>query len=112
MRRKTRPNPRTNQRHLPHHKMPSYWERKIIRRSGDRTVKKSKRSYMRILYDFSFYTATIVLTDDPVQLFPHVKYVTDKFKHKLPKEDLKRYAKEVTYHEETRSRPCRGRMLY
>ncbi|KAF3479785.1 uncharacterized protein GIQ15_06761 [Arthroderma uncinatum] len=28
-------------------------------------------------------------------LFPHVKYVMDKFKHKLPKEDLKRYAKEV-----------------
>ncbi|EAU30568.1 conserved hypothetical protein [Aspergillus terreus NIH2624] len=28
-------------------------------------------------------------------LFPHVKYVVDKFKHKLPKEDLKRYAKDV-----------------
>ncbi|KAL2361160.1 histone methyltransferase set2 [Blastomyces dermatitidis] len=28
-------------------------------------------------------------------IFPHVKYVVDKFKHKLPKEDLKRYAKEV-----------------
>ncbi|KAI1965929.1 histone methyltransferase set2 [Ophidiomyces ophidiicola] len=28
-------------------------------------------------------------------LFPHVKYVVDKFKHKLPKDDLKRYAKEV-----------------
>ncbi|PGG95870.1 hypothetical protein AJ79_09829 [Helicocarpus griseus UAMH5409] len=28
-------------------------------------------------------------------IFPHVKYVMDKFKHKLPKEDLKRYAKEV-----------------
>ncbi|KAL1853832.1 histone methyltransferase set2 [Paecilomyces lecythidis] len=28
-------------------------------------------------------------------LFPHVKYVMDKFKHKLPKEDLKRYAKDV-----------------
>lgn len=30
-----------------------------------------------------------------MQLYPHVKYVVDKFKHKLPKEDLKRYAKEV-----------------
>ena len=29
------------------------------------------------------------------QLFPHVKYVMDKFRSKLPKEDLKRYAKEV-----------------
>ncbi|KAJ9264048.1 hypothetical protein DTO195F2_2575 [Paecilomyces variotii] len=28
-------------------------------------------------------------------LFPHVKYVMDKFKHKLPKEELKRYAKEL-----------------
>ncbi|WEW56474.1 histone methyltransferase set2 [Emydomyces testavorans] len=28
-------------------------------------------------------------------LFPHVKHIVDKFKHKLPKEDLKRYAKEV-----------------
>ncbi|KAE8144855.1 histone-lysine N-methyltransferase, H3 lysine-36 specific [Aspergillus avenaceus] len=28
-------------------------------------------------------------------LFPHIKYVVDKFKHKLPKEDLKRYAKDV-----------------
>ncbi|KAA8643129.1 hypothetical protein EYZ11_005821 [Aspergillus tanneri] len=28
-------------------------------------------------------------------LFPHVKYVVDKFKHKLPKDDLKRYAKDV-----------------
>ncbi|KAM5444769.1 histone methyltransferase set2 [Microsporum ferrugineum] len=28
-------------------------------------------------------------------LFPHVKYVVDKFKNKLPKDDLKRYAKEV-----------------
>ncbi|TPX23641.1 histone methyltransferase set2 [Coccidioides immitis] len=28
-------------------------------------------------------------------LFPHVKYIVDKFKHKLPKDDLKRYAKEV-----------------
>ncbi|KAI9841290.1 MAG: histone methyltransferase set2 [Thelocarpon superellum] len=28
-------------------------------------------------------------------LFPHVKYVTDKFKTKLPKDDLKRFAKEI-----------------
>ncbi|KAL4967761.1 SET and WW domain protein [Aspergillus stella-maris] len=28
-------------------------------------------------------------------LFPHIKYVVDKFKHKLPKDDLKRYAKDV-----------------
>jgi len=30
------------------------------------------------------------------QLFPHVKYVMDKFRHKLPKEELKRFAKEVS----------------
>lgn len=29
------------------------------------------------------------------KLFPHIKYVMDKFRHKLPKDDLKRYAKEV-----------------
>ncbi|KAI3338861.1 hypothetical protein F4824DRAFT_62829 [Ustulina deusta] len=29
-------------------------------------------------------------------LFPHVKYVMDKFRHKLPKEDLKKFAKEVS----------------
>lgn len=29
-------------------------------------------------------------------LFPHVKHIVDQFKHKLPKEDLKRYAKEVS----------------
>ncbi|KAI9374517.1 hypothetical protein BJX61DRAFT_540761 [Aspergillus egyptiacus] len=28
-------------------------------------------------------------------LYPHVKHVVDKFKHKLPKDDLKRYAKDV-----------------
>ncbi|KAI2642596.1 hypothetical protein GGS21DRAFT_180554 [Xylaria nigripes] len=28
-------------------------------------------------------------------LYPHVKYVMDKFRHKLPKEDLKKFAKEV-----------------
>ena len=29
------------------------------------------------------------------KLFPHIKYVMDKFKSKLPKDDLKRFAKEV-----------------
>ncbi|KAI5305264.1 hypothetical protein KEM56_004874, partial [Ascosphaera pollenicola] len=29
-------------------------------------------------------------------LFPHVKHVVDKFKHKLPKEELKRLAKELS----------------
>ncbi|KAI1448457.1 hypothetical protein F5Y02DRAFT_308564 [Annulohypoxylon stygium] len=28
-------------------------------------------------------------------LFPHVKYVMDKFRHKLPREDLKKFAKDV-----------------
>ena len=32
------------------------------------------------------------------QLFPHIKYVMDKFKGKLPKDDLKRFAKEVRVH--------------
>lgn len=36
------------------------------------------------------------LSTDCFQLFPHVKYVVDKFKHKLPKDDLKRYAKDVS----------------
>ncbi|OTB07202.1 hypothetical protein M426DRAFT_85207 [Hypoxylon sp. CI-4A] len=29
-------------------------------------------------------------------LFPHVKYVVDRFRHKLPREELKRFAKEVS----------------
>lgn len=29
------------------------------------------------------------------KLFPHIKYVMEKFKGKLPKDDLKRFAKEV-----------------
>lgn len=29
------------------------------------------------------------------KLFPHIKYVMDKFKGKLLKDDLKRFAKEV-----------------
>lgn len=29
------------------------------------------------------------------KLFPHIKYVMDKFKGKLPRDDLKRFAKEV-----------------
>ncbi|KAI3400956.1 hypothetical protein diail_1164 [Diaporthe ilicicola] len=29
-------------------------------------------------------------------LFPHVKHVMDKFRHKLPKEELKRFAKDVS----------------
>ncbi|KAI1202522.1 hypothetical protein F5X97DRAFT_212781 [Nemania serpens] len=29
-------------------------------------------------------------------LFPHVKYVMDKFRHKLPKEELKKFTKEVS----------------
>lgn len=32
------------------------------------------------------------------KLFPHIKYVMDKFKGKLPKDDLKRFAKEVRAH--------------
>lgn len=31
------------------------------------------------------------------QLFPHIKYVMDKFKGKLPKDDFKRFAKEVSF---------------
>ena len=31
------------------------------------------------------------------KLFPHIKYVVDKFKGKLPKDDLKRFAKEVGF---------------
>jgi [histone H3]-lysine36 N-trimethyltransferase len=30
-----------------------------------------------------------------MQLFPHVKSVTDKYRHKLPKEELKKFAKEI-----------------
>ena len=33
-----------------------------------------------------------MLTD---KLFPHIKYVMDKYRGKLPKDDLKRFAKEV-----------------
>lgn len=29
-------------------------------------------------------------------LFPHIKYVIDKYKHKLPKEDLKRFGKDIS----------------
>lgn len=29
------------------------------------------------------------------QLFPHIKGVVDQYKHKIPKDDLKRFAKEV-----------------
>ena len=29
------------------------------------------------------------------QLFPHIKHVMDKFKGKLSRDDLKRFAKEV-----------------
>jgi hypothetical protein len=29
------------------------------------------------------------------QIFPHIKYVMDKFRHKLPKDDLKKFAKEI-----------------
>ncbi len=29
------------------------------------------------------------------QLFPHIKYIMDKFRNKLPKEDLKKFAKEI-----------------
>jgi hypothetical protein len=29
-------------------------------------------------------------------LFPHIKYVVDKYKHKLPKEDIKRFGKDVS----------------
>lgn len=46
-----------------------------------------------------------------VQLFPHIKYVVDKFKHKLPKDDLKRYAKDVgafvSGHRSTANSRCR-----
>lgn len=36
-----------------------------------------------------------LLTPPPQQLFPHVKYVIDKYRHKLPKDDLKRLGKDV-----------------
>jgi histone-lysine N-methyltransferase SETD2 len=44
---------------------------------------------------FAFGTG-VVIANSLAQLYPHVKYVVDKFRHKLPKDDLKRYAKEVT----------------
>lgn len=31
----------------------------------------------------------------PLQLFPHIKSVMDKYKHKLPRDDLKRFGKQV-----------------
>ncbi len=34
---------------------------------------------------------------DKTKLFPHVKYVMEKFKGKLSKDDLKRFAKEVKH---------------
>lgn len=34
-------------------------------------------------------------TADFTKLFPHVKYVIDKYKHKLPKDDLKRLGKDI-----------------
>ncbi|KAL9125448.1 MAG: hypothetical protein Q9217_005346 [Psora testacea] len=36
------------------------------------------------------------LYENTAQLYPHVKYVMDKFKGMLPKEDLKRFAKEIS----------------
>lgn len=47
--------------------------------------------YLRVLY-------INLMIANSLQLSPHVKYVMDKFKHKLPKDDLKRYAKEVSLH--------------
>lgn len=37
-------------------------------------------------------------TDRVVKLFPPVKSVVDTYKHKLPKDDLKRFAKQVRVH--------------
>ena len=31
-----------------------------------------------------------------LQLFPHIQYVMNKYKTKLPRDDLKRFAKEVS----------------
>lgn len=38
----------------------------------------------------------IGLADAKFKIFPHVKYVMDKFRHKLPKDVLKRHAKDVS----------------
>ena len=32
-----------------------------------------------------------------VKLFPHIKYVVDKYKQKLPRDDLKKFAKQVRW---------------
>lgn len=37
-----------------------------------------------------------IIMANTLQLSPHIKYVMSKFKNKLPKEDLKRFAKEVS----------------
>lgn len=41
---------------------------------------------------------------DLSQLSPHIKYVMGKFKSKLPKDDLKRFAKEVNNSSNTQIR--------
>lgn len=57
-------------------------------------MKKSRRSYMRTR-SVPFRCGEMFMTYT-LQLSPHVKYVMSKFKNKLPKEDLKRFAKEVS----------------
>lgn len=46
------------------------------------------------IHQSSVFVDTISLP--PKKLFPHVKYVMDKFRHKLPKDVLKRHAKDVS----------------
>lgn len=41
-----------------------------------------------------------------MQLHPHIKHVMDKFKHKLPKDELKRYAKDVKGSPQPLCMPC------
>lgn len=57
-------------------------------------MKKSRRSCMRTR-SVPFRYGEIIMANT-LQLSPHIKYVMSKFKNKLPKEDLKRFAKEVS----------------
>jgi len=50
---------------------------------------------MRIQSVVLYHLSYLAPVTDIIQLAPHIKHVMDKYRKKLPKEDLKRFAKEI-----------------
>jgi SET domain-containing protein len=68
------------------------------RKEGKDKWRSYSEEKQKKLYENTVRPTKLVYSPKPLirmQLFPHIKYVVDKYKHKLPRDDLKKFAKQV-----------------